>query len=193
MKININDIQIRETAANDYNDIIDIQISAFPKSDVAELTADLLADETAFPLISLLALHQDKAAGHILFSKARIEGDSNNSSVYILAPLAVKPEYQKIGIGGLLIRKGLEILRNMDVKAVFVLGHAEYYPRHGFRQNAQGLGYPPPHPDPVPKGYAPYWMIQFLTNEKINKGKVICSKALDKPEHWRDDDVEIEM
>jgi len=193
MKINIKDIQIRETNKSDFNDIIEVEEAAFNRNDVVELAVDLLADQTAEPIISLLAFYKDEAVGHIIFSKAMIEGDTKNTLAYILAPLAVKPEFQKQGIGGLLIKKGLEILRQMGVKLVFVLGHDTYYPRHGFLQNAQGQGYLPTHPDPVPAGYAPYWMVQFLTDEELSKGKVICCEAMDAPEHWRDDEVEIEM
>ncbi len=193
MKIDKDKIKIRETNSTDFNDIIEVQEAAFEQNDVVELTVDLLSDESAQPCVSLLALYKGEAVGHVLFTKASIEGDNNKTLAYILAPLAVIPEYQRQGIGGLLIQEGLKILREKGVKLVFVLGHDTYYPRHGFQQDAQGQGYPPTHPDRVPAEYAKYWMVQYLTDEELPKGKIFCAEAMDAPEYWRDDEVEIEM
>jgi hypothetical protein len=49
-----------------------------------------------------------------------------------LAPVAVRPDHQKRGIGSALIRSGLEACRAGGHRIVVVLGHAEYYPRFGF-------------------------------------------------------------
>jgi putative acetyltransferase len=49
-----------------------------------------------------------------------------------LAPVAVLPQYQRQGIGSLLISKGLDELKNMNVKAAFVLGDNRFYSRFGF-------------------------------------------------------------
>ena len=40
-----------------------------------------------------------------------------------LAPMAVKPDLQKQGIGSRLIRYGLEIARKLGHRSVIVLGH----------------------------------------------------------------------
>lgn len=62
---------------------------------------------------------------------------------YILAPLAVVPSCQKQGVGGLLIAEGLQLLRERGAKLVFVLGHKEYYPRHGFIPGAENWDFRP--------------------------------------------------
>lgn len=57
-----------------------------------------------------------------------------------LAPMAVKPDRQKQGIGSSLVERGLEILREQGCPFVIVLGHPEYYPRFGFeRASKYGL------------------------------------------------------
>ena len=56
-----------------------------------------------------------------------------------LAPMAVLPEEQRRGIGSALVRAGLDECRRLDVSAVIVLGHADYYPRFGFLP-AQAFG-----------------------------------------------------
>jgi serine/threonine-protein kinase HipA len=49
-----------------------------------------------------------------------------------LAPMAVIPQRQRIGIGSELVRAGLEECRRLGAGAVFVVGHSSYYPRFGF-------------------------------------------------------------
>ena len=46
--------------------------------------------------------------------------------------MAVRPEFQKQGIGSQLIERGLEQCRAAGQACVVVLGHPEYYPRFGF-------------------------------------------------------------
>ena len=50
--------------------------------------------------------------------------------------MAVDPECQRKGIGAALINAGLRACRESGDRLVFVLGHAEYYPRFGFRPAA---------------------------------------------------------
>jgi putative acetyltransferase len=83
-------------------------------------------------LLSLVAIQADQIVGHLLFSPAWIEGDGKNMQGMGLAPMAVLPEFQRQGIGSLLVQEGLEILTNRSCPFVIVLGHPEYYPRFGF-------------------------------------------------------------
>ncbi|MDR2982682.1 MAG: N-acetyltransferase [Puniceicoccales bacterium] len=178
---------IREGTSGDTADILEIHHQAFNgRTDVVDLTRDLLVDPSTSPMLSLLAIHDNKPAGHILFSNASIAGFPDNPLLHILAPLAIKPEYQRKQIGGLLIKEGLARLRAMGSKAVFVLGHPSYYPKSGFIPDAGKLGFPAPYP--IPAKDADAWMVQFLVEDhsSIPRGKVICAKALDEPQHWRE-------
>ena len=178
-------IKIRPTAENDFDDIWEVEKRAFGENSIAKLTAELLKDKSAEPYISLLAFENDKAIGHILFTKCSINDIKNCPLMHILAPLAVIPEYQKQGIGGMLIKKGLELLQDINSEIVFVLGHIEYYPKYGFIPNAERLGYPAPYP--IPTKVADAWMVQSLTSKGLdNFGQVICAKAMDVAEHWRE-------
>lgn len=62
-----------------------------------------------------------------------------------LAPMAVRPEFQRRGIGSALVRAGLDSARSLGHRVVIVLGHPRYYPRFGFRP-ARPLGIDPPFP-----------------------------------------------
>ncbi len=179
-------IYIRETDINDFNDIMTVEEQAFGYNKEAILTANLLNDETAKPYLSLLAIIDSRAVGHILFTRVYIEQMKPQPLIHILAPLAVIPECQKQGIGGLLIKEGLVRLKAMGSEMVFVLGHMEYYPRHGFIPDAKKMGFPAPYP--IPEEFANAWMVQSLNSNGfvVKKGNVICSRELNKPEHWKE-------
>ena len=81
--------------------------------------------------LSLVATIEDQVVGHILFTPVVVEPPTDRR-IAGLAPMAVRPEYQRSGIGGQLIRAGLEECRRRGYSAVVVLGHPDYYPRFGF-------------------------------------------------------------
>lgn len=57
-------------------------------------------------------------------------------SWWSLSPVAVSPSRQGQGIGGDLIRYGLDFARQGGAKAVTVLGDPQYYTRFGFTRKA---------------------------------------------------------
>jgi putative acetyltransferase len=180
-------MHIRETNNDDFKDIMLVEERAFGMKKEAELTAELLNDETAAPVLSLLAFDGERAVGHIIFTRVYMEKlNPNQALLHILAPLAVIPEYQKQGIGGMLIREGVRRLKEMGSEMVFVLGHIGYYDRFDFIPDAKALGYEAPYP--IPEEFKDAWMVQPLKSEDfhISAGKVVCSNALNKEEHWRE-------
>lgn len=180
-------IHIRASRKTDFNDILLVQSQAFGHNKEAQLTADLLHDNTAEPVLSLLAFDQQKAIGHILFTRVYINTMTTNQPLmHILAPLAIIPEYQKQGIGGALIQEGLNKLSQMGSELVFVLGHMEYYPKWGFIPDAKKMGYSAPYP--IPDEFANAWMVQPLNAKEftVEKAQVVCANTLNKPEHWRE-------
>lgn len=162
--------------------VLEIEREAFAASDVADLVADLLEDPTAKPFLSLLAWERDEAVGHIMFTPARFDG-VDGASISILGPLAVIPRAQRRGVGAALIAAGLERLARSGVDLVFVLGHPDYYPRHGFAP-AIPLGFDAPYPISPPEA----WMVRQLSEGAVGRfrGTVVCADALDHPEHWRE-------
>lgn len=183
----INEIKIRETGINDFNDIMLVEERAFGQIDEANLCADLLNDNTAKPILSLMAFHENRAVGHILFTRGYLnEVNCDQPLFHILAPLAIIPEYQRKGIGGLLINEGHKRLKEMGSEMVFVIGHMEYYPKYGFIPNAKKMGYHTPYP--IPNEVANAWMVQALNPNGfvIEKGRILCCNQLNKPEYWRE-------
>ena len=172
----------RETGDRDLDEILLIERSAFGGNEEAELVQNLLSDRSAEPILSLLAIQEDCAVGHILFTNVRMENQSNLSAA-ILAPLAVVPHAQRQGIGRKLIRQGLQILSKSGVDLIFVLGYPEYYSRHGF-QPAGTFGLEAPYP--IPPQHFDAWMVLFLNPKVKNfvRGKVICADTLNRPKYW---------
>ena len=176
---------IREAKDSDLKDVLFVEKEAFGYEKEANLVKDLLGDPSAKPLYSLLAFYNDRAVGHILFTSARLEGMQNGASISLLAPLAIIPGFQKQGVGGKLIKHGLQHLTNTGVDLVFVLGHPGYYPRYGFIP-AGVKGFDAPYP--IPEKHANAWMVQELRPGVIDSesGRVRCADMLNKPEHWRE-------
>ncbi|MEG4024628.1 N-acetyltransferase [Microcoleus sp. S13C4] len=82
---------------------------------------------------SFVAVQSDRIVGQIFFSPVAVEGKgSKNLSILGLAPVAVLPNYQRQGIGTLLIREGLKECGRSGFQAVVVLGHQDFYSRFGF-------------------------------------------------------------
>ncbi|MCJ7695841.1 MAG: N-acetyltransferase [Anaerolineaceae bacterium] len=181
-------MQIRPTKESDLHDVLLIHKAAFGNEngqEMADLVNGLLIDPSAMPILSLIAIKDNQAIGHILFTKAQIIDSNQSISAVILAPLAVIPAAQSQGVGGQLINEGLKRLSESGVDLVFVLGHPEYYPRHGFKK-ASILGFDAPYP--IPQEHADAWMVQELRSGVIGSvsGKVQCSDVLNQPEHWRE-------
>jgi len=178
-------VHIRETTDLDLNDVLLVERLAFGQDREAELVRVLLVDPSAKPFLSLLAFKDDKAVGHILFTTARLTKTQDTALISILAPLAILPDFQKQGIGGRLIERGLKLLSKSGIDLVFVLGHPEYYSRYGFKP-AGYLGFEAPYS--IPDEHADAWMVQALRPGVIGSvsGTIMCADALNKPEFWRE-------
>jgi putative acetyltransferase len=125
-------ICIREERSDDIEIIRRLNEKAFVQPTEANIVERLR--ENCQNLLSLVAIQADQIVGHLLFSPALIEGDGKTMQGMGLAPMAVLPEFQRRGIGSLLVQEGLEILTNRSCPFVIVLGHPEYYPRFGFER-----------------------------------------------------------
>ena len=120
-----------------------INEAAFGRPDEADLVDNLRREGAV--LQSIVAEVTQRIVGHILFSRMSIETSTGLVSAAALAPVAVLPDYQRRGIGGQLIRYGLDLLRTQGEQVVIVLGHPEYYSRFGFSsQKARALESPFP-------------------------------------------------
>lgn len=123
-------LTIRAAQAGDLDAIKAVHDAAFNGPVEGRLVAALHSEVDG--LVSLLALNDAQVCGHILFSPVRVES-VEDVRLWGLAPMAVRPALQRHGIGGRLVQAGITECRHRGIDALVVLGHANYYPRFGFR------------------------------------------------------------
>ena len=122
-------MRIRREESQDVPQVRAVNVAAFGSATEADIVDVLRSDSR--DVVSLVAEEAGEIVGHIMFSPVRIV-EAPDLRAMALAPIAVIPQRQRTGIGGELIRAGLEECRGSGVNAVFVVGHASYYPRVGF-------------------------------------------------------------
>jgi len=122
-------MRIRNQTGADDSGVRRVNETVFPTPAEAGLVERLRAE--ADPVVSMVAEADGAIVGHILFSPVTLSADSGFFGLG-LGPMAVLPEFQRQGVGSALLRAGLDECRKLGCRAVFVLGHADYYPRFGF-------------------------------------------------------------
>lgn len=132
-------IVVRREEEGDVNAITQVTIAAFKTLDISNQTEQFIIAElrAAQALsVSLVAELDGRVIGHITFSPVTISDGTKDW--YGLGPVSVLPEYQRQGIGRVLIEEGLSRLRERDAKGCCLVGHPEYYSKFGFH-NVSGL------------------------------------------------------
>ncbi len=124
---------IRQERREDYEGVYRLIAEAFAAAEHADgnepdLTEALRRGSAFIPELSLVAEREGRLAGHILFTRARVGEDE----VLVLAPLSVRPEYQRQGIGSALVAEGHRIARKLGYSYSLVLGSEKYYPKFGY-------------------------------------------------------------
>lgn len=177
-------MNIRPAFPADLESVLAVEFAAFNSHVEAQLVSELMADASAEPRLSLIAVDEGRIVGHVLFTAARIE-QQDDLSASILAPLAVTPTMQGRGVGSALVREGLQQLWDDGIDLAFVLGDPRYYGRFGFTPALpRGLL----TPQPIPAEYADAWMAVNLSDAAIGigGGQVRCADVLEQPQYWSD-------
>jgi len=111
--------------------IADVHRQAFGRDAEADLYLQLRESEDFDAKLSLMALYDGKLVGHVIFSPMTVDG-AEGVHAYALGPIGVQPDYQGQQVGAALMYEGLEVCRRAKIDVIFLLGHADYYPRFGF-------------------------------------------------------------
>lgn len=126
-------MRIRPEQPEDIEAIRQITKAAFTPVEHSSQTEAAIVDalrEAGALAISLVAVADGDVVGHVAFSPVAI--DEADQGWYGLGPVSVRPDQQKRGIGGALIREGLSRLAQIGAKGCVVLGDPAYYGRFGF-------------------------------------------------------------
>ncbi len=127
------EVIIRKENKKDYVTVYNLVKSAFEVAEITDhnehnLVKKLRKSDAFIPELSLVAEVDGKIVGHIMFTKIKVAGEI----LLALAPLAILPQYQGKGIGGMLTMEGHKIATDLGYRGVVVLGHPDYYPRFGY-------------------------------------------------------------
>jgi putative acetyltransferase len=175
-------MELREELPGDKESVREIHLRAF--GDHGLVVADLVDTlrETITPKdgLSLVAGHDGKIVGHVMFTRSLLDAPRRLVEVHVLSPLAVIPNYQKRGIGSALVRKGLNALARRAVPLVFLEGDPGYYSRFGFAPGCD-LGFRKPSLR-IPDGA--FQVIRLPEYEPWMTGTLVYAEPF-----WRHDSV----
>ncbi len=143
-KMKNNSITIKQQEAHDLPAICRLIEEAFASVQESNhreqfLVTRLLSSPGFIPELSLTAWIQNELVGYILLTEVEILSDSTSKPSLSLAPLAVRPKFQKQGIGAALIKEAHKRACQLNYETILVLGHKDYYPRFGYKK-AENFG-----------------------------------------------------
>ena len=125
---------IRTETSSDFEEVFNLNYLAFGnREDESKLIERIRSSDEFIPELSIVAEIDNEIVCHILLSKATVEDQEKESIVIVLAPIAVKPNFQKQGIGSLLIEEGIRRCKALEYGIILLIGHPSYYPRLGFK------------------------------------------------------------
>jgi putative acetyltransferase len=145
-------VTIRLESPDDIPAIRLVNELAFGRPNEANIVDALRANGKA--VLSLVAEVEGSIVGHVLFSPARFEPPKAEIHCLALGPLAVQPDYQRKGLGSLLVRESLARCEQLHVDSIVLLGNPAYYSRFGFVPAVErGISPPPGSPARVLRAF----------------------------------------
>jgi putative acetyltransferase len=121
---------LRAERTADQSGIRKVLKAAFGRSAEADLV-EVLRGRNAI-IGSWVAVVEDEVVGCLVFTPIRLEPPLGQTPIVGLAPVAVRPDFQRHGIGTSLIGHSLRQVKGLGLAAVVVLGDPSFYRRFGF-------------------------------------------------------------
>jgi putative acetyltransferase len=119
-------LEVRAERPDDIAAIREVNRRAFGQEQEGNIVDALRSHGAA--LLSLVATVDGRVVGHIMYSRASIDGVNGAA----LGPMSVDPDHQRQRIGSTLVAAGNRLLSESHCPFVVVVGHPEFYPRFGF-------------------------------------------------------------
>lgn len=134
----MNQLMIREIQVSDYQAIRQLIKEAFSATDhgygnEAELVEKIRQSPGYLTRLELVAIKDAELVGHGLLSEVKIINEGFSATGLVLAPLAIKPVFQRQGLGKSLMWELEKQARLLDYPFISILGHADYYPKFGYQ------------------------------------------------------------
>jgi len=143
--------------------------------DVAPVEVGLLdslrEDGAWLPALSLVALAPsgEEVVGHVVCTRATIGGDP----VLGLGPLAVRPDWQRRGVGKALMHTVLGAADALGEPLIGLLGDPDYYGQFGFCTSSK-YGILPPDPE-----WGRYFQVRPLSAYRPHPGTFTYARPFD--------------
>ncbi len=166
-------MKLRSEGPGDFAAIDHVNRLAFGQPDEAEIVARLRASDAFIPALSIVAEDEGQIVGHILFTRVQLDPPTD-VRVISLAPMAVLPDQQRQGIGSAMVRRGIEVAKELGEEVVVLVGHPEYYPRFGF-ELASGFGMT----NPFPGTEKAFFALPLRDDARIPAGRIIYPKEFE--------------
>ena len=139
----IEELTVRAEQTGDYEQIEAVLDGAFQGHEEAELVERIRRTAEYINELTLVATKGTQILGFIMLSHVDLQGVNDSFTVLSLAPVAVLPNFQKMGIGGKLILEGIKLAEERPEPLIVLLGHESYYPRFGFERASMHNIFPP--------------------------------------------------
>ena len=135
------DLTLRPEEPTDHHHVEELTRDAFWGADGPGCNEHLLVHrlrqaDSFVPELDWVAEVDGTVVGHVVYSRARVEGPEGGWDVLTFGPLSVLPAHQASGVGGALMRHTMAEAARLGHRAVVVYGHPDYYPRFGFQRGA---------------------------------------------------------
>ena len=117
-----------------------LELAFAGEPEVVALETALAARSDSFAFVAEV---DRRVVGHVRLTRSWIDAEARVVDVLVLSPLAVRPEFQRQGIGAALTARAVEGAEAAAAPAVFLEGSPGYYGRLGWRP-ASDLGVAPP-------------------------------------------------
>ena len=128
-----NPLSIRQEVPDDYAAVYALTKAAFAGMEHSEgnehdILEPLRKKVGFIPALSLVAELNEHIVGHIMFIETTVGGHR----ALILSIVSVLPEFQRHGVGGVLVCEGHRVAKALGFSFCVVVGHENYYPRFGY-------------------------------------------------------------
>ena len=153
-------VDIRQETVADFKAVEAMTRASFwnlfqPGSDEHFLIHKLRQSTTFIPELTLVATipitldlgsaAEEEVVGQITYTRSSVLDEKGTiHETVTFGPIAVSPSHQKLGIGGKLIARSVEIATSMGFAAIIIYGHPFYYSKFGFA-NGQTFGITSPN------------------------------------------------